>query len=357
MSKRNFLIFGFVFFLLSLLITFFIKDNSAVKVPCVFVPQYEWILTHRQPGEVFHRLIKNHQNYLVGFTLFRTDRSDLLHFSPTLKLNVGDYLHKDAEVGYVKSLESRFRIYELESELKEQTSNLKVITSGEKSSVQQQFEEEYRLAAARFDAMSTFFTRKKELFAQNLISEEDWNVAQIEKKMLASKVSIAKARLANVQSGVKTEEVEAVKRKISNLLSQLELLNKKLEAERIECPISGFVAESLEEGTICKVINTDTLVVQLPVQESDIAKIEVGNKVEIDLFQQTPISLRTKIVSIGTESQTINNRPFYIVTALVDNTEYSLRPGSRGIARIRLLEEGIIEKFINSFRSMKHKFF
>jgi hypothetical protein len=342
MSKRNFLIFGFVFFLLSLLITFFIKDNSAVKVPCVFVPQYEWILTHRQPGEVFHRLIKNHQNYLVGFTLFRTDRSDLLHFSPTLKLNVGDYLHKDAEVGYVKSLESRFRIYELESELKEQTSNLKVITSGEKSSVQQQFEEEYRLAAARFDAMSTFFTRKKELFAQNLISEEDWNVAQIEKKMLASKVSIA---------------MEAVKRKISNLLSQLELLNKKLEAERIECPISGFVAESLEEGTICKVINTDTLVVQLPVQESDIAKIEVGNKVEIDLFQQTPISLRTKIVSIGTESQTINNRPFYIVTALVDNTEYSLRPGSRGIARIRLLEEGIIEKFINSFRSMKHKFF
>ncbi len=353
MKNHFYLFIGVIGILILAALLLLIQKGNTIQAPCLLLPESEWILSHESPGEVYSRLICNSPPQVQEFKLLLAERSDLIDFSLVDKIERDKPVNKGAVIGFAISIENHFRVAELQTKLDLEESRLHVISTGEKSPIQEEYQKTYEYAVAESEAYNQIYERNQKLFAQNLISTEVWQTCELQKRLLDIKVSLAKARLLTVQSGLKTEEVNMVKNNIAHLIDQLSWLQKKIEAEKIQSPLDGHFADTAVPGVICKVVDYKTIVLHIPVSLSVVNNIDIGNDIQVEVLLKSPVQKHTKVVSIGSETQLIGNRGMILVTGRIDNQDLSIRPGSRAFVRIRCSRVRVMDRFRNSLSMIK----
>lgn len=188
------------------------------------------------------------------------------------------------------------------------------------------------------------FKRKIELHKMKMIAD-----SQIDDARYA--LDLAKIELRNSRS--RLEQVEAI----------LKQANERLSKTTIRAPISGTITSldikvgetavasqvSIAGSTLMTIANTATMVTEVNVDEADIAKVALGQEVEIHTAAYPDVALKGKVLTIplspklnlAAQQQGVSkSRNYDVKVALVDTKNLSLRPGMSVRAEVFISSSG-----------------
>jgi hypothetical protein len=338
---------------LLLMFSIFVKIDSSVSNPCRFVAQREWELSHSDPDKLVSRLVSNDSFNVQQFSLHHFNRPDYIDFSLLSDIEYGSELEKGEIVAMLVSHEDRMRFTDLASRLKQARYQLKVLQTGQKPALQEEARRSLEYAQAELEAFSPQLKRTRELFRSNLVSEQELELAEANYQLYQVNVAMQKARLEAAQSGEKSESVGQIQAAVTGLEEEVLLMEEKIKAEKIHAPISGLVVQSEDNGVILEVNKVDTLVTQIPVEESEYGYLKTG--LEVELYPRgIHRPLRSKVLNLGQRAQLVNGRSMFIVTCLVDNRDNGILPGMTGRAKITYERSTLLQKFIRSWENVRN---
>ena len=341
---------------LSLLFTAFVKIDSAVNNPCRFIAHQQWELSHVEPDKLVSRLVSNDSFNVQQFSLHQFNRPDYIDFTLLTDIKSGSKLEKGEIVATLVSHEDRMRFTELASRLKQAQYELKILQTGEKPALQEEAQRSLEYAEAELEAYKPRLERTRQLFQNNLVSQDELERAEANFQLYQVNVAVQKAKVDAAQSGEKIESVDRIRAEIAGLEEEVLLMEEKIESEKIQSPISGLVVESEQDGILLEVNKVDTLVTQIPVEESVYRYIKTG--LDVVLFPSgLNRSVRTTVFNLGQRAQIVNGKSMFIVTCLLDNRENGILPGMTGRAKITYDRSTLLQKLFRSWSDTGASYF
>lgn len=172
------------------------------------------------------------------------------------------------------------------------------------------------VAKVSLETNERVYNRQKELFDKQMISEAD---------MDASKMSLEQARATLVRAKAAASDAK-----------------KQLDDTVIRAPISGLIiSRNVEEGNIIasgisnvsggtllmQIAQVDSVFIVASVDETDIGKVELGQKVEVEADAFPDKTFHGEVLKIAPKAQVEQNVTVFEVTTKVDNTERKLKTG------------------------------
>jgi len=336
LSRRTgFLVIAVLLSGLVLVSPFWIVITDSISGPCRFVAQKEWSVYQIDPDKLYWRLIDHDSSRVESFSLLFFNRPDYITVSLAPGINAGRPVRRGQTIAHYFSHDDHGQYADLAGLLDNARARLEFLRSGEKASVLAEAEKALAYAQQERLAFEPKLKRQRELYSGNLISEQELELSEDTARLLRINVDLQQARLRTVSTGEKVESLAVAEAEISRLQDQLDLMETKLAVERVSTPIPGIVLDQLGDSVLCSVSKDDTLVVQMPVHENRIFQVRKGQALQVSTSDRR-LTLKAQVHSVGRKVQLVLDQPMYIVTALMPNTEYDIRPGMTGSCKIVL---------------------
>lgn len=221
---------------------------------------------------------------------------------PTTQVEVGTQVSGEVEKIYV-DFNSSVKAGQLIAELDK--TNLKAVVAQAKAS--------YQNAENEVNYREGIYSRKKALFDQNLITEEEFELAEY--------------------------NYNTAKFSLSQRASDLEQAETNLGYADIYSPISGVVlSREVDEGqTVAASLSTPTLFniakdlkemqVEADVDEADIGQVEEGQRVSFTVDSYPGEEFNGTVTQVRLNPTTTSNVVTYTVVVDADNDDMKLKPG------------------------------
>jgi multidrug resistance efflux pump len=216
-----------------------------------------------------------------------------------------------------------------------------------------------KYARAKLDAT-------RELFANSLSSRIELETAEQQYATAKDDLDDAEGKLKVLQNGTRPEEIDQTKAEIASLEAQQRFLQGQIVRAEVRSPVDGIVAtpelelkemagQVVQKGAlIAKVFDLQKLTVGIAVPESEIADVQVGQRVALKVraypnqtFNGVVTSVATNALSeitspeagslvpvTHTASATNAAARTILVTTEIDNRSLLLKPGMTGRAKI-----------------------
>lgn len=182
--------------------------------------------------------------------------------------------------------------------------------------------------------------RNRELFGKNLIARSDLDTAETNYETSRAQVGAARAQVAQTEAALKNAQTN-------------------LGYTRIVSPVDGtVVSRNVDVGqTVAASFQTPTLFtiaqdltkmqIDTNVDEADIGKVEVGQKVEFTVDAYPDMVFKGKVGQVRIAPITVQNVVTYDVVITVDNTDLKLKPGMTANVSIIVSEKKDVLKAPN----------
>jgi len=321
-----------------------VEFESTLKFTGRLYPVREWILSRGADGELIASLHDYKNGALKSYSVSQVIRGDFAKFN----LNaIPDIVKAGDTIGIFYSSEIEYQLARLRGLLDVEVATLELYLSGEKSAVVQEALKRYEQAKEQAESQRKIFERAKILYEKNLISLQEFEIAQTMLKVYETNVEIAKAQLENVSTGAKEEQVKVIKANIRMLQKEIEMLEKRLRDFIIISPISGVVNRTLSRDTIITIADTSELVFIFPIDLSDMPKIKLGQKVKV---VEDP-TLNGEVEKISESVKFINGHQVIFCTAVFKNGKTLLKPGTMITCSVSLGKMKLREMITNFLKS------
>ena len=311
------------------------ETHYTVKLPCIFMAHAEWSIHMDDPEKLYIELKRNDKNTLEHYTCFQFSRPDLVHFSLSPHISFGNHIATGETVATIQSQEDDYRLQTLETELDNTLAELNMLSTGEKPEVQEEARQGWLYAKTQLETYEPQLQRKRELYQSKLLSYEELDLAESAYRLYRVNLALQEAKLKSVSSGEKQEYIDYISQELEGTQKQVELLQRKLAANRVCSPISGIVGESYDPGVLCQINKSDTLVAQIPVTVEHLSRLKKGQPVCLATRNNYYNKLHGRIDNIGTQAYLVNGKTFFMVKCIIPNFKDSILPGSTGLAVIQ----------------------
>lgn len=185
-------------------------------------------------------------------------------------------------------------------------------------------------------------------------------------RILYEEGAVSKSQLEQAELGASDKNLDALLSQVTqaeigyqqalNQLKQAQISHEQalngLENTVVEAPIKGVVSSlNVKQGQIvgsgqvaATVVDMDTVYVQISVVENVVNKIKEGQEAEISVPAAFDGYIKSTIGYISPTADPMSK--LYTVRLYMDNTEYGIRPGMTGSARLVLdsVDEAIVVK-------------
>jgi|GEM_PF-2035264 len=313
---------------------FLVKIDHQIKGRGRLVADTVWTLSHIEQDKIKAELEQNGLDKKYRFSLFHFNRPDVVNFHIKPGLDIGSFLEAGTRVAEISSYIDENRVAELKGQLSQAKARLSALQTGAKPALVEQAEQQLEYAKTQLRTFEPQLQRQKKLHQQNLVSDQQLELAQAQYEIYEDNVDLAQARLQAVRTGEKSENIQIEKAQIESLQNQIEILQKKIDAKTLSSPIAGLIVQpSSLKSELLKVCHIDTMVAQFPVKESDIKNVHVGQKFSLHVFSTGALKKAT-VSGISQQTQMINNQPMFMVIALIENADHQILPGTTGAMRI-----------------------
>lgn len=168
------------------------------------------------------------------------------------------------------------------------------------------------------------------------------DVAASRASLLQARIAVQNAQAGLMQSSIRRSDIQAAQAAVSKAQAQVNICLIQLHDATIYSPRSGVILQKyIEEGTIIssgeslssdgtkivQVGDVSSLFIDVSVDESDISKIHMGQKVEIELDAVPGAKPKGRVVRI--DPQAINDRDVTTVHVRVEikNADPGIKPG------------------------------
>ncbi|MEJ2543478.1 MAG: hypothetical protein P8Y99_05375 [Calditrichaceae bacterium] len=294
-----------------------IKITNHINSEAKIIPAREWILQKSEDGSIRISDVDHRKNIVHNVSAYQVERGDFIEFRMNNTLADLNEISKNDTIGIIYSVETERELANLNRDLANAESFLKVSKTGEKEAIIKMAQERVNQAKIQLENQEKIVERKKKLFENNLISEEEYEINKNTAIIYERELLEAKANLANLKTGAKPEEIA---------LYENEVISTKLEIQRINELLSKFTLQSPMDGYLYRVFSTDTLLIigdtlsvaVIPVRSEDINKITIGQAFTINMnLNETGLQPEGKIININKMTEYIDQKATILVTGII----------------------------------------
>ena len=228
--------------LIAIIFLFILPINLpySIKVPGKVLPQKEWVLSKTDNGMIVTQLINNKTGISEDYFVTQFERGDAVQLKLNSKKN-NFSVSKNDTIGIIHSNEINRELVKLQGTLAETKASLELNLTGNKKSIINAAKEKLAFSKEKSKEQKKILARLKAMFRKNLISKEEYEIAQNESNLNDINISIAQAQLEAVKTGEKPEQVQFINSKILSIENEISVLEKRLNNFVIISPIKSNV--------------------------------------------------------------------------------------------------------------------
>ena len=289
---------------------------APVKIPnntpayAKILPAKEFVVIKGSNGQIISHLVNNFTGIVENVKTIQVDREDFASFRLT---KFYSNILKGDTIANFSSSHTNYILEEVKGELLEQEKFLESQLSGEKEAIINEQEKIHEISKINYSNQEPIFKRKADLYDNELISEEEYDLAKNYLERLKLEVEREFQKLQVLKTGVKNEDIVVTKEKISNLKNRIEILKNRVSDYNIIAPFDGTISGSNSLDTLFIISKINSYVALIP--------IEVGksNSISFNLginFQESDSLNRIKVQSQVPQIKTINGRKYVIYKSL-----------------------------------------
>ena len=287
----------------------------------------------------------------------------------------GDWVRAGGLIARLSDRDNRTALLRTEADIAQMQAQLRLLQAGPRP----EEIELARIGVTRAEERHTFaeknLERDTQLLQEQLISRKDYETSKQAVVESESDLAEAKNRLQVLLAGSRSEEIEAAKAGIARLETQRRYIEEQLDHTKVTSPVAGVVVTPSRElkelignvakegDLIAKVHELNTVELETPVSEKDIADVKLGQKVALKVRaypEQTFYGIVTSIgaaVQSGATTQTSasgtstspapgaasTSARTVLVTTRIANENRLLKPGMTGMVKIFCGDRSILD--------------
>jgi HlyD family secretion protein len=317
MISRRVITFLISFFLLPLLVGCRVSpsaDKDEIRASG-FIEGREYTIASALGGRVSEIMVEQGERVQIGHSLVLLDRTTL------------DHAHDIAQAG-VTAAEAALSALESQPRSEDLTTAQALLDS----------------AKADLDAAQAALDLLKESYKPYKPPEAELHTAESTVEVMRTGVDLAQAQFEQVEAGPFEGEIDIAKAVVEEAMANLQLVEHQLAELSLKVPVSGIVSQLLVKvgevaapaSPLVTVLDPSFLMLTVYVPEAQVAKVNVGDEVEIrvDAFPEDVFEGRVRYIAdqahfTPTEVQTQEERVklVFAVEILIDDPDGRLKPG------------------------------
>jgi multidrug efflux pump subunit AcrA (membrane-fusion protein) len=272
---------------------------------------------------------------LVREQVLELERSDLVELEIDPSLSPGDEVQEGQEVAWLRSPRDERRLTELQAMRSELEAQLDLLGAGQRPEEVAEARQRVRLAQAAWEGHQLELERIRRLHGDNAVSSAELEQAEVQDRLLALELEVAKAARRVTESSARPEEIQGVQAQIEGLEARISELEGRLAGLTIRSPITGLL-EMGGRRVVLRVYDLDPVYLRIALPEADRHRMMVGAPVRFRSPAVANTIFEGSVVDISEDAATVNGGQVFWVSAEVPNTSLLLRSGMSGVARIEL---------------------
>ena len=336
--------------LIAIIFLFILPINLpySIKVPGKVLPQKEWVLSKTDNGMIVTQLINNKTGISEDYFVTQFERGDAVQLNLNSKKN-NFSVSKNDTIGIIHSNEINRELVKLQGKLAETKASLELNLTGNKKSIIDAAKETLAFSKEKSKEQKKILARLKAMFRKNLISKEEYEIAQNESNLNDINISIAQAQLEAVKTGEKPEQVQFINSKILSIENEISVLEKRLNNFVIISPINGTVNQIANSDTILFVADTSEYVILMPVNIKEKEYLKKDISIELQIPYNKKI-IEADFYGLNNKVQIFNGTQVIFVKAIVDKNKLDFIPGMYVQCKLNLGSVSIKERIIKIFQ-------
>ncbi|MCG9969716.1 efflux RND transporter periplasmic adaptor subunit [Pelotomaculum terephthalicicum JT] len=231
-------------------------------------------------------------------------------------------------------------VIQASASLKGTTAKLQLLQNGSTQEDLEQAATDVQIAQGSYDLAKSNLERYQQLYENGAIAKSDFDSVNLEYINAEGKLAQAKQSLKSLQAGNRVEDIEAAAADVESSNAKLKQAQNSLAGAKMYCSIDGIVSEingavgqratannnSTTGGGFATVIS-EALQLETQVNEADIGKAAVGQKVEFTVNSYADKTFTGKVSSIAPQATTVSNVQLYDVYVQLDENYKELKAG------------------------------
>jgi len=312
----------FIIILIVFLFIFFpIRFSYTIRVPGQIVPAWEWIVYKSPDGSFVHTLYNHRENVLKRYDVVQLERGDISRFELSPEIFQKKFITKGDTIGRFFSNELERQLARLRGELLVEERSVLLYMTGEKPSLIEEARQYLDYAKRMAEEQDRILSREEELYKQDLISEEQYELTKTTAELYRINVKQAEARLRTVLTGAKQEQIEYTRARVQALKDEIKVLEMRKKDLVFVSPISGKILLSPSPDTILVLVDTSSYVVKMLVEFRDFPYLSVQAPLNFKIPYTNKV-IHTYLDQLGAAIRFINGRQFVMASAVVKADDF-----------------------------------
>jgi HlyD family secretion protein len=164
------------------------------------------------------------------------------------------------------------------------------------------------------------FNRNKELVAEKVVSQSDFDVAETNRDAAEAQLNAAKAQVAQAEAALRFSETNLIYTRIISPVDGI-IISRNVD-------VGQTVAASFQTPTLFLIAQDLTkMQIDTNVSEADIGRVRVGEAVEFAVDAYPDVVFKGTVSQVRNAPITLQNVVTYDVLINVDNKDLRLKPG------------------------------
>jgi hypothetical protein len=340
-SEYKFLLIIIIILLIIVPLFIPVKLPYSISAYCKIQPAKKWVLTVGANGQLLAVNFDYKEGVSDGIRATQFAREGTMNLKFDSLITSGSLIKCGDTIATIYSSETVERLAELTGQAAIMRASLASNTTGDKQSIISEFESKVIHAEEAASNQQLIVNRLKTLLDKNLVSQQEFEIAEGQQKLLGREIDIAKSQLESARTGVKPQEAELIKFQIAALEKQIDALNKRIESFSIISPISGTVSRSYSSDTLLVISDATEFVAIIPVKSAEFSYTSIGQ--EVSVFYNGTRDITGRIIHLGNEIHTMKGQQTRYCTALINNYTEDLPSGILSKCRVSCRPVTIIE--------------
>jgi len=345
-NRRHILILLLILAIISIFLP--IRVRYSFEATAKIYPIKEWKLL-RGTEEGFWSQTYNYETDALGdFKNYRFERGDIAELEINKKLVFDEPVKAFDTIAGIKSFFIQNEITRLSNLRDVEIANRNVVSTGQKQSMVEQAERQYKYALQQLDLEKKNFARQERLFRDSVITPADYDIYENSLKLAEINAQVAYDALEALSTGEKDQVVNVSEQIIKSYEKEIQRLENQKDQYTIVTPIEGLLSYNTEIGGIIKVSDISNLLLKIPVAYQHSSYLSNLYKVTFST-PDNKITVRAEFKSFDETVSQIQGQQFVIARAVTTEPTPGIYPGMVVKCRIYCDKVRILEYLKRNF--------
>jgi HlyD family secretion protein len=273
----------------------------------------------------------------------------------TFAVEEGDKVSREQTVAQIDTTDSRLVLRQARAERQLAAAELRLRLAGARREDIAELEAQVAQDAAELAGADRDLARMQGLLDRGSGTTKARDDAKTKHDMTAERLAARQQSLARMRSGSRTEEIDAARARVASAEARIAQLEQQVEDGTVKSPVTGVVTEKIAEAGeilqpasgLCVITNLDDAWLTVYVAEPDLARLRLGEDVEVKTDDGqtrrgkiTFVASRAEFTPKNVQTRDERVKLVFKVKVGLDNKDGLFKPGMPAEARIASVGSG-----------------